>query len=243
MDTPFATSRVSVEAARSRFASPKVYLRTDPHIDLRAELVRDMIGDPMGSILDVGCGDGRISLQFRSASKISLYDLSPAMIEAARVRVPTELLPRVDLSAGSVYDLPGEPRYDVVLGIGLLSHLPDVPKAMAVLAGKLAPRGRLVVQITDFDQPLSHAYVALLKVKRSIFDRSGYQTHQLRQSEIIRTAEACGLVLERERTHWAMPPMTGRLPASVCKRFLRYATHEPWLTRAGTEKLLAFRKA
>src|SRR5688572_18013446 len=75
---------------RTFFETPSTYLRSDAHIDLRARAVRDLVGDQHPRrILDVGCGDGRISIQLlRADTRLTLLDGSAAMLARAAERVP-----------------------------------------------------------------------------------------------------------------------------------------------------------
>jgi len=237
------SQQVTVEAARRRFHSPERYLRNDALIDVRAELVREVLGTVRGRVVDLGCGDGRISLQFHEASEVTLVDLSPNMIARATARIPPQLHGRVRTHVASLYDFTADAPFDVVLCVGVLAHLPDLTNAFAHLSHLLAPSGRLVVQITDFDQFVSHGYMMLTRVKRAVFDRSGYVHHQLRKREVEAAARSAGLELVSERPHWAMPPLTGYVPALVCLQLLRYAARSPRLVAVGSEKLLIFRKA
>ena len=101
------------------------YLRQQFDIQLRAEIIREMVQLPKPAhILDCGCGNGSISLQFQSPhTSITLIDISENMIDKARSLVKVEHSHRVALFCTDAVDFDAAEKYDLVLGIGLLAHV------------------------------------------------------------------------------------------------------------------------
>jgi len=137
--------------------SPKQYLAFE---DERTRPVRDLVaairlGDP-GLALDLGCGPGNstevLAARF-SGAMIQGLDSSPEMIAAARAR-----LPRVNFQLTSVEDwayAPSvPPRPQIVLANAVLQWVPGHETLLPALAGRLAGRGALAIQMPDnLDQP------------------------------------------------------------------------------------------
>jgi len=82
--------KVGWKPAKDYFANPEPYLGNNPYIGLRAQMVRSLLPDLSGkSVLDLGCGDGRVSMPLAAeASELWLVDASAAMIETARRGIP-----------------------------------------------------------------------------------------------------------------------------------------------------------
>ena len=74
------------------FDQTRCYLEKNVNIEIRKRIVRELVGDIRNSrILDLGCGDGSISLQFLNETNyISLVDLSPNMLAIARENTPAQ---------------------------------------------------------------------------------------------------------------------------------------------------------
>jgi SAM-dependent methyltransferase len=98
-----------------------------------------------GVLLDYGCGKGPTS---RAAAKvlpgwsIDGYDLDTRAQDALR-RIPGFR----HLYAGDRATIAG--RYDLIVLTHTLEHIPDAREALASLASKLGPGGRIVVQVYD----------------------------------------------------------------------------------------------
>jgi len=101
--------------------------------------------------LDLACGTGDIALlsASRGADVVGL-DVTPRMIELARVKPPTG--PPVHWLVGDMTSLPlPAARFDLVTtGYGL-RNVPDLPRALAEIHRVLAPGGTLCS--LDFDRP------------------------------------------------------------------------------------------
>jgi len=104
-----------------------------------------------GRVLDVGCGAGALAAAVAArADHVDALDRDPAMVRAARRRVPAN----VTCVEADVMDHPLVPgSYDVVVSSSTLQHLPLTP-ALSRLAAALRPGGVLAaVALPRVDLP------------------------------------------------------------------------------------------
>ncbi|WP_181708051.1 trans-aconitate 2-methyltransferase [Chthonobacter rhizosphaerae] len=128
--------------------SPATYLR---FADERTRPARDLLAAvPLATarhILDVGCGPGNstelLLARFPDAEVVGV-DTSPAMIEAARARVPGARFQVADAATVA----PDRPP-DLVFANAVMQWVPDHPSVLVRLLGLLAPGGCLAVQMPD----------------------------------------------------------------------------------------------
>jgi ubiquinone/menaquinone biosynthesis C-methylase UbiE len=110
--------------------------------------VAEIIGSgPIGSLLDLGTGTGRMLQLFspRAARAVGV-DASHAMLAVARANLERAGLGRVELRQGDIYALPfGRNAFDVVLVHQVLHFLDDPARALREAAAALAPGGRMIV--------------------------------------------------------------------------------------------------
>jgi len=109
---------------------------------INESLLLDVLSPKGKRILDAGCGTGRLChlLAQRDAEAVVGIDASGNMIEKAR----TDSRPNTRFERCSVYDLPSDESFDIVVACYLLHHL-DIQKALEALKGVLAPGGLLVI--------------------------------------------------------------------------------------------------
>jgi cyclopropane fatty-acyl-phospholipid synthase-like methyltransferase len=126
--------------AQQHFARPAVRA-------LRAHMVRRILAKtgagPDSRILSLGCGIGDTELLLAPhVGEITGVDLSPAAIRQARHDAAAAGVGNVRFEEGSLESVDG--RFDAVIAIFLLHHLPDavLESAPAVIRERLAPGGR-----------------------------------------------------------------------------------------------------
>ena len=213
-----------------------------PQIRLRAELIRTMLGDLEGKrILDIGCGDGSISLQFAKTNHLTLVDFAESMLLAARERTPPDAREHVRFVLSDIDAFQTEAPFDVVLCIGVLAHVPSVDAAMTRLASLVAPGGSLVLQLTDHDHPLTKIQLRsrFLRPRASII---GYELTPTRKVEILASAARLGLQPVEERRYWPSLRGMSRLPAAWVYQFERWTASVPMVARMGAESLFLLQK-
>jgi trans-aconitate 2-methyltransferase len=113
--------------------------------------VRDLLNAAQGASIraavDLGCGPGNSTetlLGFAPNAKIVGVDNSADMIDAARKRLPQL---RFELSDISGWDAPGP--FDLMLANASLQWVPGHETLLPRLVHKLAPGGRLAIQMPD----------------------------------------------------------------------------------------------
>jgi ubiquinone/menaquinone biosynthesis C-methylase UbiE len=219
--------------------TPERYLRKRFAIQLRAELVAEAVLPLVGArILDAGCGDGSISLQFAGANRLTLLDASPAMLDRARATAEELGAGDVQFVHGTLQDFRADEGFDLVLCIGVLSHLDSVEDALQRLAQLVRPAGRLILQLTDADHWLARLQGV---VRRRRAEQSyGYRVSRTTRASVIAAAERAGLRLIAERRYSLLLPGMGRLPDPLLYRLERWTSRRPFIARRGSELLLSF---
>lgn len=103
------------------------------------------------SVLDVGCGSGRIgefALQAGAREYLGI-DFSEPMVALARERLE-RFGPRVALQVEDFLAFKTSARYDVVLALGLFDYLPDPQRFTRRMFELCAPGGTLVASFPRF---------------------------------------------------------------------------------------------
>jgi SAM-dependent methyltransferase len=136
-------------------------------------------------ILDVGCGAGDFLYALAARGFTALEGCDPFI--AAPVRAGPVAIHRAALP-----DLPRTPAYRLILFQHSLEHLPDQTGALAAARERLAPGGRVFVEVPVVDSYAWHTYGTDwvdLDAPRHLY------LHSVRS--MTRAAQAAGLELER----------------------------------------------
>jgi SAM-dependent methyltransferase len=112
-------------------------------------LVADYLGDGEGlSVLDIGCGGGRLAPLLGAAASVTGVDTDQAALARARARhaaLPGHGFARMDAAALAF----PEASFDAALMLDVLDQLADPAAALAEAARVLARGGRLMVTATN----------------------------------------------------------------------------------------------
>jgi SAM-dependent methyltransferase len=185
-----------------------------------------------GRVLDVGCGAGAFAAELaRRADQVDALDRSPAMIEAARRAVPSNVC--CILADVLEQPLPAE-GYDAIVSVTALHHMP-LETALPRLAGALRPGGVLAAVAlprTDLAAELPVELVAgcghrLLGASFAVLRSAGHGSWYRREPVHAIMPMAEGELTTRQVRHRA----TAVLPGARVRRlvFWRYLLlwHKP----------------
>ncbi|MGO9209392.1 MAG: class I SAM-dependent methyltransferase [Terriglobales bacterium] len=157
-----------VEQVKPLFVRPDWFLQKKRYnIRLRAEIIQQFLnGEQFDSVLDVGCGDGSLSLpHLRPQNRLTLVDISEDMLAAARAQIPAELAGNVKILNNDFMGAELEPHgYDLILCVGVLAYVESPATAIARVASLLKPGGTVITENTDSSHLLSLLYARARRV-------------------------------------------------------------------------------
>lgn len=187
---------------KEAFEKPQGYLtRTSANIKMRVETVAEYVGDMSHKrILDIGCGDGSLSLNLLNATNhVTLLDRSQSMLARAAASVPKGLEGRVTIINSDFNAYAFEPNsFDLVICVGVLAYVEDLKPFLTRITTVLAPGGTAVVECSDgshFMRRIGRAYDRI----RRIFGANDFQTVRRPRSDVIAAFDALGFT---PRSSW-----------------------------------------
>jgi ArsR family transcriptional regulator len=115
--------------------------------EVEAAIARALAGRPVGRLVDIGTGTGRMLALFGGEARHALgVDRSPEMLRLARVKLAEAGLAAAELRQGDMYSLPlPSGSADTVIIHQVLHYAQQPAAAVAEAARLLAPGGRLLV--------------------------------------------------------------------------------------------------
>ena len=199
-------------------------------------------------ILDVGCGDGKVTAELAHAvpkGSVTGIDASPEMIRFARKTFPSGKHPNLEFQVMDACRLRLARRFDVVFSSSVMHWVADHPAFLRGAAACLRPGGRLVVSCGGKDNA-QDVFVALRpemrlkqwckffrKMGKPYFfhspaeyekwlPRFGFKTHSVRLSPKDAVYQGRGRFAAWFRTTWL--PYTQRVPENLRGEFVAAVT-------------------
>jgi 2-polyprenyl-3-methyl-5-hydroxy-6-metoxy-1,4-benzoquinol methylase len=165
----------------------------------RAEFFRDVVLPRLqvtGDWLDVGCGSGVFSRMLTKAGANVLgLDGSPAMVEAANKAGGARFEVCKVEDVGAL-----ERTFDGAICLSVLEYLPDPAGALAAIAGRVKPGGRLALSMPNSGSTLRAAQRLMRPFAAAAGNRSlGYMDssrHMWTKAELEALARGAGLEAE-----------------------------------------------
>ncbi len=171
-----------------------------PLIELSAldtyQFVKSMLPHPGQTILEVGCGNGYLSLELaRDGHKVIGIDVSPDIIEVAERSSAAHPRPP---GFGSLHYVcaeantwqASEASFDCVIFNRVLHHLPALPQAMAQVQRLLKQGGRIICQDYAFDRFDERTACWLYQMQRLLFLSGRYDADPATLSDDAVSIEA-----------------------------------------------------
>jgi ubiquinone/menaquinone biosynthesis C-methylase UbiE len=231
--------------AKAYFDGNEYLENSHDRIVIRSSIVKEFLGSTTHSrILDIGCGDGSLSLPLlHESNRLTLVDISEAMLRRARQRVPAQYSGNVTWINDSFAAVDDKERFDVILCVGVIAHVASVDALFTKIAAVLSPGGRLVVETTPNPFPLGKLLGPYYRLRSRLAGRAGdYAKNRLKVSELVSRAAAIGLEQLRSARYSIPLPGMSHWPQSLKLRYTRFTLENPLLSRFGSEHVLLFRR-
>lgn len=222
------------------FDQPELYLRNQSQIKIREMITKNFVdGIYPKKILDLGCGDGSISLQFLSnSSHITFVDFSNPMLAIAKKKVPREYSKNVSFIQADFSSLMPTPRFDLVLCVGVLAHVQSVENCIEIISRFLLPGGYCIIQITNSD----HILAKFLSLYSSYRNRSGYKVNNLSVSSLLSLFQSYGVHNLHLARYAPLLPGMGLLPTSLIFYYQKSSV-KPAFRWISSEVMMLFQKS
>src|SRR5579872_5370595 len=139
------------QQVKATFSQVDNYLCRNTSISVRIALIKEMVkGLVFHKYAELGCGDGSIALSLLDGQKqLVLVDFSPQMIERAQKNSPRHLNDRIEYVVEEILAYQTVEKFDLILCVGVLAHVPSIEQLISKLSSLLTDRGYLIVQFTE----------------------------------------------------------------------------------------------
>ncbi len=157
------------------------------------------------SVLDIGCGTGRFVIPIaKIASHVTAIDMAKESIKLLRAKAKKEHLENISASVMDFHDLPSSKKFDYVLLVNVVHHVPEVEELFEKIKQVLKKNGRVVIFECNplnplfipffivYKQVTMHANKEYLRSNiwtlQSIIKKGGYTVTQCKKYAFLPTA-------------------------------------------------------
>jgi SAM-dependent methyltransferase len=188
-----------VHQVRSVFENAPRYLNSrQVDMRVRSETVKTFAASLNARrVLDIGCGDGSISLPLlNGTSQLTLLDLSASMAARAKANVPEDLAGNVEVRNEDFMAASFEPgSFDLIVAVGVLAHVDSPNDFLAKVSELLRPGGSLIVEFTDC-RHLAGRLERFASRLKEIIAPAKYSTNRLSVRPVFALFDCHGMKLE-----------------------------------------------
>jgi ubiquinone/menaquinone biosynthesis C-methylase UbiE len=191
-------SNVNEIRIKQAFERPQWYLKkTAYNIKIRVETVKQFVRDTRReSILDIGCGDGSLSLHLLNENnRLTLLDRSKSMLEIASSRIPEGLSHHVRvLNEDFLTAELDKQSFDLIICVGVLAYIENLRLFIGKIASVLAPGGTVILECSDSNHFIRRAYRAYGAIRRGL-GAPDFETVSRPSFEVVATFKELGFEL------------------------------------------------
>jgi ubiquinone/menaquinone biosynthesis C-methylase UbiE len=171
------------------------------------------------NVLDIGCGDGMVTIPLLSRNRVTFLDFSTGMLELVR-RNSERWEERRTIISSSLEDFKPDHSFDVVVCLGFLAHVPDWKEALSKIGSLTKSQGIMILQFSDSEKWLTKVHL--------ILTRRNYRLNRLRPASLLAALNSEGFRFVTERRYPSLLPGMGLLPDWLLHRFSRAAMMRNW---------------
>jgi len=210
------------------------YLLNNYNIEFRKKIIKNFLGELKDNyILDVGCGDGGLSLQYAAKNKIDFLDLSQNMLNIVEHKLNDNQLLSCRFLNGDFCKYRFDKKYDVIIFVGVLAHISSINKSVNKASELLKKNGVIIFQFTNN----SNIFGKILQKFYSNSFLNNNNSHKLNKIKFNEFSQILGnskLKIEEIKSHASLLPGMGRLSSNIRNSY-QFKTLREYVSFIGTE--------
>jgi ubiquinone/menaquinone biosynthesis C-methylase UbiE len=232
------------------FEQPDDYLTKGGYnIKIRVATVKEFVKDTARqNILDIGCGDGSLSLHLlNEKTRLTLLDRSRAMLNIASSRIPEGLVSHVQIVNQDFMEAEFPKQiFDLVICVGVLAYVEKLKPFLAKIASVLEPGGAVIMECSDGAHFVRRAYRAYGALRRNL-GTGEFETVARPSSDVLAAWKELGFEASGAFRYSQPPPVIRKLlPQALSYNAIRFIygtaaqNRTPWL---GSECIYHFEQS
>ena len=225
------------------FNSTKIYLKSNPIVDLRKSIVAEILGEVSNKqIIDIGCGNGEVTKDYLVCNKVTFLDFSTNMLALAKENIND------DYSANSTFintdfsHFTTDNKYDIVVCLGVIAHVDNIGEFLYKLKEITADGGVILFQYTASEKLISkfnQLRHGLLSKTKYNYD---YKINSTSSRFIKKLIDQTGLNLTKKVKYFPVSPLFSVFNYETKIKLLKFTYKSRLFSFLGSEIILSLSK-
>jgi 2-polyprenyl-3-methyl-5-hydroxy-6-metoxy-1,4-benzoquinol methylase len=210
-------------------------------VELRAEIVHHLLGNILGcKIIDIGCGNGKISTQFLGQNKVTYLEISSGMLEKIATSIPPSFRNNAEFINADFLETHLNDKFDVIICLGVYSHVSDVDLLTRKLGSIMNDEGRIIIQFTDNKKLTAKLNIFKNRIIRR--RKYPYQVNRTDFNQIEKIVKENGLKIIQSIRYWPFSPVFSLFSERAKLNFIRFSAKNRLLSSFGSEVILLLKR-
>jgi 2-polyprenyl-3-methyl-5-hydroxy-6-metoxy-1,4-benzoquinol methylase len=193
------------ESSKEYFDDTGNYLNSNSIIAYRKQTISDIIGSAKNKkILDIGCGNGELTIDFLGHNRITFLDISQNMLSIVKSSIKNEYKDYAEFINSDILSYIPDKEYDIIICIGVVAHVDSIEDLILKLRNIITDKGDLIIQFTNYNNLISrfnHAKNRYLKD-----NPYNYQPNRINSSEMESLLKSSGFKILRRVKYLPISP-------------------------------------
>jgi cyclopropane fatty-acyl-phospholipid synthase-like methyltransferase len=229
------------EKSKEFFNNTDNYIRSNVIISFRKLLVKKLLGNFKDKeIIDIGCGNGELSIEYLPENSITYLDVSEKMLDVVRNKIPSDLKDKTTFINDDINSVPSVKKYDIVLCIGVAAHVYDIENLFLKLSTLIKDGGILLFQYSDYRKFITR--LNRLKAKLLNSDSYNYKINQTTSMDIEMHLKNAGFHITAKEPYFPVSPFFLPFRQKNRLKLVTYSNKNRLFRLFGSEIILVLKK-
>lgn len=225
------------ENIREFFNNPDNYLTSNVIIELRKIIVADLLGIVRNKrILDVGCGNGEITIDYLKYNQVTFLDISPNMVALVKEKINNEHLQNASFINSEFSSWKPEHKFDVVVCVGVVAHVEDIRKLILYLKELIKDDGIIILQYSAAEKIIT--MFNCLKNKVLNKESYNYKINTTTTAEMSKIFKSVSLTIIKKIHYIPISPLLSLFSYSTKRKLIKFGYKNRLFSSIGSEVIV-----
>ena len=217
------------------FNNTNNYLNKDFGITIRKEILNDILDTQVNkNILDIGCGNGGVSLDYGFKNNLYYVDQSKEMLSLAKKNAFNKGITNISFYNCSIEKFSSKKKYDIIILFGVLAHVDSLIVTLRQTFSLLNDNGKIIIQFSDYKKILT-------KINMYFSDKI-YKKNRITMGLINQILDNYGFKIKKKIRYSILPPGIGLLSNELLYSITSTTLNNNLLSKLGTEIICEIKK-